>query len=116
MEKILEILKSIRSDVDFENEKALIDDGILDSFDVVSVVGELCDEFDHTFLVEEGSLKPATIAALEAEGFTLKILPFRTTAENLARCFAERLIAAGLPVCQIDMYETPNNCATYYVS
>lgn len=46
MEKILAILKSIRSDVDFENEKNLIDDGILDSFDIVSVVAELCDEFD----------------------------------------------------------------------
>ena len=53
MEKILEILKSVRSDVDFENEKSLIDDGILDSFDVVSVVGELCDEFDITITAED---------------------------------------------------------------
>lgn len=53
MEKILEILKSIRSDVDFENETQLIDNGILDSFDVVSVVGELCDEFDITITAED---------------------------------------------------------------
>ncbi len=53
MEKILEILKSIRSDVDFENETQLIDGGILDSFDVVSVVGELCDEFDITITAED---------------------------------------------------------------
>lgn len=53
MEKILEILKSIRSDVDFENETLLIDNGILDSFDVVSVVGELCDEFDITITAED---------------------------------------------------------------
>ena len=32
MDKLLEILKEIRPDVDFENETALIDDGILDSF------------------------------------------------------------------------------------
>lgn len=45
MEKLLEILKGIRPDVDFENEKALIDDGILDSFDVVSIISELDDAF-----------------------------------------------------------------------
>lgn len=53
MERILEILKSIRSDVDFEKETQLIDDGILDSFDIVSVVGELCDEYDITITAED---------------------------------------------------------------
>lgn len=53
MEKILEILKSIRSDVDFEKEDKLIDNGILDSFDIVSVVGELCDEFDITVTTDD---------------------------------------------------------------
>lgn len=45
MEQLLEILKGIRPDVDFENETALIDDGILDSFDVVSIISELDDSF-----------------------------------------------------------------------
>lgn len=45
MEKLMEILKGIRPDVDFENETALIDDGILDSFDVVSIISELDDAF-----------------------------------------------------------------------
>ena len=45
MEKLLEILKGIRPDVDFENETALIDDGILDSFDVVAIISELDDSF-----------------------------------------------------------------------
>lgn len=45
MEKLLEILKGIRPDVDFANETALIDDGILDSFDVVSIISELDDAF-----------------------------------------------------------------------
>lgn len=53
MEKILEILNSIRSDIDFENEDKLIDDGILDSFDIVSIVGELCDEYDITITVDD---------------------------------------------------------------
>lgn len=76
-------------------------------------VRALAEELDHTFLVEEGTLQEATIAALESEGFSLAILPFRTTAENLARYFAERLMEKGLPVSQVDMYETPNNCAIW---
>ena len=39
----------------------------------------------------------------------------RTTAENLARNFAEVLVGRGLPVSQVDCYETPLNCATYLV-
>lgn len=74
---------------------------------------ELAEEFDHTFLVEEGTLGPATIEALEGEGFSLKLLPFRTTAENLARHFCDRLCERGLPCSQVDVYETPLNCATY---
>ena len=76
-------------------------------------VRALANSLDHTFLVEEGSLRPATIAALEEEGFSLTVLPFRTTAENLARWFFDRLQEQGLPVSQVDCYETPNNCAIY---
>lgn len=53
MEKILSILKSIRNDVDFEKEELLIDGGILDSFDIVSIVAELCEEYDITITAEQ---------------------------------------------------------------
>ena len=88
-------------------------DMVLDFGVFKRAVRDVAEGLDHTFLVEEGSLAPATLAALEAEGFTLTLLPFRTTAENLARYFAERLAAQVLPVAQVDMYETPNNCAVY---
>ena len=52
-EEIMEILEELRPDVEFENEKALIDDGILDSFDIVSLVGELNDAFDVSINVED---------------------------------------------------------------
>ena len=96
-------------------EEGTMKDMVVDFGVFKKAVRALADEFDHMFLVEEGSLKPETIACLEAEGFTLKMLPFRTTSENLARHFAERLIAQGMPVSQVDCYETPMNCATYYV-
>ena len=46
MEEILKILREIRPDVDFENETKLIDDSILDSFDIISIVSEVNEEFD----------------------------------------------------------------------
>ena len=88
-------------------------DMVLDFGDFKREVRALADTLDHTFIVEEGSLMPKTIACLEEEGFTLSMVPFRTTAENLARWFSEQLEQRGLPVARVDVYETPNNCAIY---
>ena len=46
MERIEEILNEIKPEVDFKKERALISDGILASFDVVTLVARLNDEFD----------------------------------------------------------------------
>lgn len=54
MEKLLEILEEICPDADFENCETLIDDGILDSFAILSIVSEIQDEF-------EVSITPAEI-------------------------------------------------------
>ena len=64
MEKILEILTGVRPDVDFENEKRLIDDEILDSFDIISIVGDFNDEFDIEIDVED--LEPENFNTIEA--------------------------------------------------
>lgn len=53
MKKLLMILNEIRPDVDFEKEKKMIDDGILDSFDVVSIISELDDKFGIAVRVTE---------------------------------------------------------------
>lgn len=46
MDELLDILTEVNGDVDFETCDTLIDDGILDSFDIVNIVGELNDAFD----------------------------------------------------------------------
>ena len=53
MERLLELLKGIRPDIDFENETSLIDDGYLDSFDVVSIISEIDDVFDVQIRINE---------------------------------------------------------------
>ena len=46
MEELLDILNGMHPDVDFESEEALIDDGILDSLDIVSLIAEVSETFD----------------------------------------------------------------------
>lgn len=46
MDELLDILSEIKPDVDFETCDTLIDDEMLDSFDIVTIVGELNDAFD----------------------------------------------------------------------
>ena len=53
MNELLEILKEAKPDVNFDTEKALIDNGILDSFDVVQLVMKLNEEFDIEVGAEE---------------------------------------------------------------
>ena len=41
MDELIDILSEIKPDVDFETCDTLIDDEMLDSFDIVTIVGEL---------------------------------------------------------------------------
>lgn len=64
MEKLQSILEEIRPDLDFTSEKKLIDDGIVDSFDIISIVGELNTAFDIEINVED--LLPENFNSMEA--------------------------------------------------
>jgi len=52
MEKLLGILSNVRPDIDFSKTNQLIDNGVLDSFDIVMLVGELNEEFGIKIGVE----------------------------------------------------------------
>lgn len=53
METLLEILAELHPDVDFETEEHLIDNKILDSFDIVTIVAEINSEYDVAIPAEE---------------------------------------------------------------
>ena len=53
MEQLLEILAELHPEVDFETEEHLIDNKILDSFDIVTIVAEIDSEFDVMIPAEE---------------------------------------------------------------
>ena len=46
MEQLLELLKEVRDDVDFEKEEKLIDDKILTSFDIIQIISAIDEEYD----------------------------------------------------------------------
>ncbi len=46
MEQLLEILNDINPDIDYENEKNLIDGKCLDSLSIITLITNICDEFD----------------------------------------------------------------------
>lgn len=53
MEELLKILKELHEDVDFETQEDLVDEGILDSLDIVTLITEINDTFDVSIPAEE---------------------------------------------------------------
>lgn len=64
MEKVLSIVEEIRPDVEFAEEIALIDDGVLDSFDIVSIISDLNDEYEINIRVHD--LTPENFNSVES--------------------------------------------------
>ena len=52
-EQLMQILTECCPDIDFETEVALIDDGILESLDIVMIVSEIRDVLDVEITVDD---------------------------------------------------------------
>lgn len=53
MDRLLEILEDMHPDVDFATEEGLIDNGVLDSLDIVSLISEISETFDVTITAKD---------------------------------------------------------------
>lgn len=62
--KLLEILTEMHPDVDFEGCEALIDKKVLDSFDIVTLISEINDEFD--VVISADKIVPENFNSVEA--------------------------------------------------
>lgn len=70
MEKIYEILNELRPEFDFQESQNFIEDGLLDSFDVVSLVTELEDAFDC--LIDALDVLPENFCTVEKIAETVR--------------------------------------------
>ncbi len=84
---------------------------VVDFNDIKKDLKNECDYFDHTFIVEKDSLNKELFDLLSKD-FLLREVPFRTTAENFAKYFFDKL-NSKYEVYEVAVYETPNNCARY---
>lgn len=64
MKKLLAALAEVRDDVDFENETALVDDGVIDSLDLTQIIAALDDAFDVH--ITTGDIEPENFNSAEA--------------------------------------------------
>ena len=64
MDTILSILEEIHPGIDYKNETALIDDGLLDSFNVIAIVTELNTRFDIKISISD--LLPENFNSMQA--------------------------------------------------
>ena len=74
---------------------------------------EIADYFDHSLIMETGSLRQATEDALIAENLRIVKVDFRPTAENFAKYIYDEMTSRGYKVIEASVYETPNNVASY---
>ena len=93
-----------------------LDEGsmVIDFTDIKKELKKMADHFDHCLIIEEGSLKKDTYEALLSEDFRIVTVNFRPTAECFAKYFFDQL-SSSFPVTKVQVYETPNNVATYEV-
>lgn len=64
MEELLELLKGIKPEIEFEGNEHLIDNEELDSFDIVSIVAAISNEFDVQ--IGAGDIIPENFNSVEA--------------------------------------------------
>ena len=64
MYELLEILNDIDDSIDYENEKALIDDHLLDSFGIITLVSEIEERFDVE--IDAAEMTPENFNSVEA--------------------------------------------------
>jgi len=104
------IIEICRSELDTAGQTR---DMIFDFATLKKDVKEEADLLDHALIVEKGSLRDSTMAALRDEKLKIIELDFRPTSERLAYYFYQKMTGRGYNVYRSTVYETPGNSATY---
>ena len=92
-------------------------DMVIDFKDLKAIANEvICDRFDHAFIYSTASAGEKEIAAVvEKNGMRTVAIPFRSTAENLARLFYNDLKPRIPGLATVKVWETADNVAEYHL-
>ena len=90
-------------------------DMVIDFKDLKGIANEvICDRFDHAFIYNTESAGEREIAAVvEKNGMRTVAIPFRSTAENLAKLFFNDLKTRIPGLAAVKVWETADSCAEY---
>lgn len=90
-------------------------DMVIDFKDLKRIATEtVCDRFDHAFIYNTASAGECEIAAVvEKNGMRTAAIPFRSTAENLAKLFYGDLKPLIPGLSAVKVWETADSCAEY---
>ena len=104
-----------RVDISVTQAEDDVSDMVIDFKDLKKIATEIiCDRFDHAFVYNTKSEGEKEIAAVvEKNGMRTVALPFRSTAENMAKMFFEELKARLPGVSSVKVWETADSCAEY---
>lgn len=90
-------------------------DMVIDFKDLKRIASEVvCERFDHAFIYNTESAGEREIAAVvEKNGMRTVAIPFRSTAENLAKLFFGELKERIPGLSAVKVWETADSCAEY---
>jgi len=106
-----------RVDVSVAQDDGVGGDMVIDFKDLKRIASEVvCERFDHAFVYNTESPGEREIAAVvEKNGMRVAPIPFRSTAENLAKLFFDELKVRILGLVAVKVWETADSCAEYRV-
>ncbi len=90
--------------------------GMVDDFTIFkNSLKEIAEIFDHKLILEdseEGRVLAEKLKELPND-FDIYFVSYRPTAEEMSRDIFHRLKDKGMPVCEVELFETPNNSCIY---
>ena len=90
--------------------------GMVDDFsNFKGALKEIGDIFDHKLIIEQNEDGKALAKKLEElpNNFDVYFVSYRPTAEEMSRDIFYRLKNKGLSICEVELFETPNNSCIY---
>jgi len=90
--------------------------GMVEDFnDIKSALQEIHDLFDHKLMIEDDEIGQDLIRRLKdsPQKFEYVLLPYRPTAEEMARDIYHKIKQKGINIDEVELYETPTNSCIY---